>query len=100
MTESWLCLDTRPDGQRLQFGNVPDFVPETDVQTRKLVAPWPFLYSVVPGIGMVKNVEAASHRTVESTAVTAGLSLRQELAARGIRPAGSVPERLKRIGGA
>ena len=52
----------------------------------------------IAGVGMVKNVEAASW-PVEGTAVTAGLSLRQELAAR--HPARWVGTRApERIGGA
>lgn len=30
------------------------------IPTRQLTAPWPFLYSVVPGRGLVKNLPSGS----------------------------------------
>jgi len=58
------------------------------VGIRQLAHAWPFLYSVVPSQGLVKNA-AGGGRTAppEVELVTEGLSLRDELVARGLRPA-------------
>lgn len=56
--------------------------PLTD-QLQVLRAPWPFLYSVVTGRGMVRNLPVGSKLPVADT----GGTLRQNLAAMGIRSA-------------
>lgn len=58
------------------------------VGVRQIEHAWPFLYSVVPDRGLVKNA-AGGEQTVspEVDLVTEGMSLRDELVARGLRPA-------------
>lgn len=56
--------------------------PLTD-QLQVLRAPWPFLYSVVRGRGMVRNLPVGSKLPVAET----GGTVRQALAAKGIRSA-------------
>lgn len=56
--------------------------PLTD-QLQVLRAPWPFLYSVVSGRGIVKNLPVGSRLPVADS----GGTLRQSLAAKGIRSA-------------
>jgi len=61
---------------------------------RHLSSPWPFPHSVVPGLGLVRNVYVEPAAAVQEATPPAA-SLRAELAASGIR--GSTPGRKKLV---
>lgn len=53
--------------------------------TRVLAKPWPFLYSVDPAGGIVRNVESSATAAAPAPEPE-GLSLRELLVLRGIKP--------------